>query len=131
MSVFVDASVLVAILAREPDSQAWLDQLSQTAGLMTSPIAIWEAVRATARILETSTDAAHAQLLVLLNAFGVRTVEIGSMDAVEALRAHQVYGKGNHPAKLNMGDCFTYACARTNNATLLYKGDDFALTDLA
>lgn len=131
MSAFIDASVLVAILAKEPDRPAWLDQLRDTASLTTSPIAIWEAVRATARILETPTEAAHAQLLVLLNVFGITTVDIGSSQAAEALHAHQVYGKGNHPAKLNMGDCFAYACAKTSGARLLYKGDDFAQTDLA
>jgi ribonuclease VapC len=41
------------------------------------------------------------------------------------------YGKGRHPARLNMGDCFAYACAKTNDARLLYKGDDFSHTDLA
>jgi ribonuclease VapC len=42
-----------------------------------------------------------------------------------------MYGKGNHDARLNMGDCFAYACAKANGAKLLYKGGDFALTDLA
>jgi len=48
-----------------------------------------------------------------------------------ALDAYREFGKGRHPARLNMGDCFAYACAKTNNARLLYKGDDFAQTDLA
>ena len=48
-----------------------------------------------------------------------------------ALDAYQTYGKGRHPAGLNMGDCFAYACAKVNDARLLYKGDDFARTDLA
>ena len=50
---------------------------------------------------------------------------------MEAVSAHARYGKGHHDARLNMGDCFAYACARTNNARLLYKGDDFSRTDLA
>lgn len=41
------------------------------------------------------------------------------------------YGKGRHPAALNMGDCFAYACAQAHRARLLYKGEDFARTDLA
>ena len=48
-----------------------------------------------------------------------------------ALDAFQRFGKGHHPASLNMGDCFAYACAKTNSARLLYKGNDFANTDLA
>jgi ribonuclease VapC len=54
-------------------------------------------------------------------------VEIGHA----ALQAFARYGRGRHPAQLNMGDCFAYACARARNVQLLYKGDDFARTDLA
>lgn len=48
-----------------------------------------------------------------------------------ATAAYDRYGKGRHPARLNMGDCFAYACAKTHDARLLYKGDDFSKTDLA
>ena len=40
------------------------------------------------------------------------------------------YRRGRHPAALNMGDCFAYACARANGAKLLFKGDDFGGTDI-
>lgn len=63
---------------------------------------------------------------------GLRLVPIGQAELVAALDAYQTYGRNSgHAAKLNMGDCFAYACTKTNNATLLYKGDDFAKTDLA
>lgn len=58
-------------------------------------------------------------------------VAIGSAEIAGALDAYQHYGKGRHPAKLNMGDCFAYACAKANDARLLYKGNDFVHTDLA
>lgn len=45
--------------------------------------------------------------------------------------AYAQFGKGRHSAALNMGDRFAYACAKSNRATLLYTGDDFARTDLA
>ncbi|HIV77516.1 MAG TPA: type II toxin-antitoxin system VapC family toxin, partial [Candidatus Sphingomonas excrementigallinarum] len=60
-----------------------------------------------------------------------RMVEIGETEAQGALDAHARYGKGHHPARLNMGDCFAYACTHSHHAELLYKGEDFALTDLA
>jgi ribonuclease VapC len=47
-----------------------------------------------------------------------------------ALWAHLQFGKGRHPARLNMGDCFAYACAKVHGAPLLYNGGDFALTDI-
>ena len=62
---------------------------------------------------------------------GLRVVSIGELERDEAIRAAARYGKGHHPARLNMGDCFAYACAKTNDARLLYKGDDFSKTDLA
>ena len=66
-----------------------------------------------------------------LTRFHVETVAIGERETAIAVNAHHRYGKGNHRAQLNMGDCFAYACAKANDAKLLYKGDDFALTDLA
>lgn len=47
-----------------------------------------------------------------------------------AREAYRRYGRGNHPARLNFGDCFAYALARISNEPLLFKGDDFARTDL-
>ena len=47
-----------------------------------------------------------------------------------ALDAFDRFGKGRHPAALNFGDCFAYACARFAEAPLLYKGDDFPQTDI-
>ncbi|WP_446721531.1 type II toxin-antitoxin system VapC family toxin [Methylobacterium sp. DCY52] len=44
--------------------------------------------------------------------------------------AHARYGKGRHPARLNLGDCFAYACARVHRVPLLYVGDDFPQTDI-
>ena len=47
-----------------------------------------------------------------------------------ALQAYAQFGKGRHPAALNMGDCFAYACARAHGAALLFKGEDFSRTDV-
>ncbi len=58
-------------------------------------------------------------------------VSIGAEELRFALEAHARYGKGRHPAALNMGDCLAYACAKANQAKLLYKGGDFAKTDMA
>lgn len=54
-----------------------------------------------------------------------------SVDQVEIARAtYRRFGRGNHPAALNVGDCFTYALAKSTGEPLLFKGDDFARTDL-
>jgi ribonuclease VapC len=58
-------------------------------------------------------------------------VAITDREWVISAEAYARFGKGRHPAALNMGDCFAYACAESNSARLLYKGDDFSRTDLA
>ena len=47
-----------------------------------------------------------------------------------AIRAFERFGRGRHPARLNMGDCFAYACAEDLGLPLLFKGEDFPLTDI-
>ncbi len=58
------------------------------------------------------------------------SIEPGNDLAGMAMAAYLRFGRGFHPAKLNLGDCFAYALAKTLDAPLLYKGDDFALTDI-
>jgi len=60
----------------------------------------------------------------------LRVVPIASEEADLALDAHQRFERGMHPAALNMGDCFSYACTRRHDAIILFKGQDFAQTDL-
>lgn len=132
MTVFVDASALVAIVMKEADALHLIDRLGEHDVRLTSGIALWEAARAVAKGSRISTEAAWQICERLRTDFGIDVVSFGTADAVEAIDAHQRYGKGTgHPARLNMGDCFAYACAKTNEARLLYKGDDFIHTDLA
>jgi ribonuclease VapC len=58
------------------------------------------------------------------------SVAFDEQQSVLALDAYRHWGKGNHPAGLNLGDCVSYALARTLNAPLLFKGEDFARTDV-
>lgn len=61
---------------------------------------------------------------------GFSFVSIGEHEFELTANAYAEFGKGRHPAALNMGDCFAYACAKANGATLLCKGDDFGKTDI-
>jgi ribonuclease VapC len=56
---------------------------------------------------------------------------LGNANSTSPQKAYAKFGKGRHAAALNMGDCFAYACAKANRARLLFKGDDFAKTDIA
>jgi ribonuclease VapC len=139
--MFLDASVIVAIITREP---GWEEIVKRLEGaereFEVSPVVRFEAVLGIARKLQPpdkpkskqAVAAANAAVAEFLSAIGARelavTTEIGEI----AIEAAMTYGKAvGHPADLNFGDCFSYACAKSLNIALEYKGDDFALTDLA
>ena len=129
--IFVDASAIVAILAQEPEIGLFLGVLQGPEPCATSALAVYEATLALRRLKPSSLAVARLDVTELLSDCDINLVPIGEAEQDAALDAFERYGKGTgHPAKLNMGDCFAYACARTNNAALLYKGEDFALTDI-
>ncbi len=130
MSIFVDASVLVAILAREPDHFEQGDRVLAVDAPLWSPVVRWETIAGVARATKCGDATATEMTDAFATENGFVMVAIGEAEAVAATEAHHRFGKGRHPAALNMGDCFAYACAHTNKARLLYKGDDFARTDL-
>ncbi len=130
MTLFVDASAIVAIMTDEPDAATLIDRLAEDDDRLSSSIAVWEATNALARKRRCEPIEAFASVETFRRDLGIQLVNVGPAESVFAVDAFDRFGKGRHPAALNMGDCFAYACARTNNARLLYKGDDFARTDL-
>ena len=129
--MFVDASAIVAILNNEVEASTFADALDRSPSRVTSPIAIFEATLGMSRISGVSVEEATAGVTAFLQAAGIDCVAITQEDAEAALVAFARYGKGRgHPARLNMGDCFAYAAARTRGMPLLYKGNDFTRTDI-
>jgi ribonuclease VapC len=128
--MFVDASAIIAMLANEKEGDAFADALQGAASRLTSPIAIWEAVAGLVRSYALSISEARAKVNALLEVADVRLVTIGERELDLALEAYLHYGKGRHVAGLNLGDCFAYACARSHDVPLLFKGADFDNTDI-
>ncbi|MET3411242.1 type II toxin-antitoxin system VapC family toxin [Methylobacterium sp. 1030] len=128
--MFVDASALVAILTAEPERPVLLDCLDGAVTPLTSGLAIFEAVIAVARKKAMSVADAEAEVAELIRIAGLRIVPIAEAVSAQAVTAHARYGKGRHPARLNLGDCFAYACAQVHGVPLLYVGDDFPQTDI-
>ena len=129
--MFVDASALVAILLKEPEAPHLLNRMSDET-TYTSPIAIFETVLALMKQRRVTRARAEQDVADLLAELGTGLVAISPEIGREALAAFEKYGKGRgHKAQLNMGDCFAYACAKMLDVPLLYKGGDFARTDLA
>ena len=139
--MFIDASVIVAILNDETDATELALRIQEDqSSKYVSPIARFEAITSLARArsgthktpssedLETARKAVSA----LLEAIGVSDITITATVGDRALKAAQTYGRAvGHKAALNLGDCFAYACATAYNSSLLYKGNDFSKTDLA
>jgi ribonuclease VapC len=125
--IAVDSSALVAIAAEEPDWRRYLEPLldSSDGGVIT-PI---NYVETGVILVRRGFVPSHRQFDQWLSSIDV-AVDEGRALGSSALAAYLRYGKGVHPARLNLADCFAYALAKQLDAPLLYKGDDFARTDV-
>jgi ribonuclease VapC len=130
VTIFADASALIAIVAHEPDALALADCLDADKARLCSAMSAWETVAGLCRSYTFSVASARARVRLFLDALDFTFVAIGEAEFELAAEAYAQFGKGRHAAGLNMGDCFAYACARSNRANLLFKGDDFARTDI-
>ena len=129
--MFVDASAIVAILTGEADAEDLAATLDAAKQPITSPIAVWEATVSIARKTGRRAEAELPEVRAFLDLAQVRIVAVDIAVAVAAIAAFDRYGRrSGHPADLNMGDCLAYASAKGRNIPLLYKGKDFASTDV-
>lgn len=128
--MFVDASAMVAITAPEEEGSALTARLDRAEHVHTSAIAIYEAVLGLARSRNMSVAEAENAINGFLEQTQAEIMPIDAEIGRGALRAFDRFGRGQHPARLNMGDCFAYACARALDVPLLFKGDDFGQTDI-
>ena len=124
----LDSSALIAILLDEPERREFNEKIEADPTRLLSAVTFVEA----ALVLETRKgDAAGRELDLLLHRAGVELVAVDADHAELARRAYRRYGRGRHPAGLNFGDCFAYALAQISGEPLLFKGNDFAQTDVA
>jgi ribonuclease VapC len=130
--MFVDASAIVAIIKPEPEGPRLSAALETVRAAITSPLALVESVMSLSQQKKLSPQVAQAEVMNLLTRAHVVVEAIDARTAELAIEAHSLFGKGSrHPARLNLGDCFAYAMAKQHGVPLLYKGNDFAQTDLA
>ena len=125
--MIIDTSAVLAVLLAEPDAEHYEKTIAHTLPRQMSAVGLLEA----AIVLESRGGMAAAdELDLFLQAAEIELVAVTAEQAQAARRAWRRFGKGNHPAGLNFGDCFAYALAETNNEPLLFKGEDFARTDI-
>ena len=128
--IFVDASALIAIIAGESEAEEFANVLDAQRLRLCSAISIWEAAAGLCHSYSFSVSSARAQVRRFLDVADFQFIEIGETEYEAAIEAYAQFGKGRHSARLNMGDCYSYACAKTRGAKLLFKGDDFTKTDI-
>lgn len=131
MSVFLDASAIVAIIAREPEADTFAARIDWETNRLTSALAIWEAARSLPNARGADFAEARELVAALVKAADLAIVPVGEVELALALDTHAKYGRGVSPANLNFGDCFSYACAKRHGAALLFKGEDFIQTDIS
>ena len=123
----IDTSALLAILKVEPEALAFVDALKEPSPRRLSTATLLETRIVVERQLG---PAGQAELDLLLSRAAVTAVPLEELHVHWALQGWRRYGKGRHPAALNLGDCFSYGLAKALNAPLLFKGTDFAATDV-
>lgn len=123
----IDTSALYAIVASEPERPIFVQAIAADPVRLISSFTLFESlVVIRSRLREAGLDRFRAFL-------AKATIQIVPFDADQAEAAHATwdrYGKGRSPAALNLGDCCSYALAKTRSQRLLFKGDDFTLTDI-
>ena len=124
--IVADTSALVAILLREPEATIFTERLLASDVCIAAPTLLELLIVTHSRrgpALAQDAELLVEKLSLRINAWEERHVAL-------ARQAFARFGKGRHPAKLNFGDCMSYALAKSLDAPLLYKGNDFALTDI-
>ena len=123
----IDTSAILAILLREPDSERYEQAIADSWPRRMTAVALLEA---TMVVEGRGSIEASDDLDAFLKRTQVELVPVTPEHVDAARQAWRRYGKGNHPASLNFGDCFAYALAAVSGEPLLFKGEDFALTDI-
>jgi ribonuclease VapC len=127
--MIVDASALIAILRDEPDAGEYARAIERATVRRISAVNYVEA----AVVIDGSREPVASRRFDQLVAHAKIKVEPVTQEQARIAReCYRDFGRGSgHPARLNFGDCFAYALAKVLDEPLLYKGDDFAKTDLA
>lgn len=126
--MIVDSSAIVAILLAEPERQVLLEAIQQAPEVAMTAASYLEVGMV---VDGRGNPVLSRQYDALLEALGIEVVDTTAEQARVARAAHRDFGRGSgHPARLNFGDCLSYAAAVQNGVPLLFKGDDFTHTDV-
>jgi ribonuclease VapC len=126
--MIIDTSAIIAILFNEDDAKIYADAITRADSCKVSAATFVEA----GIVVESQTkNSGSRQLDAFFRRAAITIEPVTEEHAHIARQAFTDYGKGRHPAGLNYGDCFSYALSKATGEPLLFKGKDFAKTDLA
>jgi ribonuclease VapC len=125
--VILDSSAVVAVLLRESTQKELATKLRDADLVGIGAPTLFETGMVMVGVMGEQGRGLVAQFL---EAFDVEVIPFGESHWQEAVEAFSRYGKGRHPARLNYGDCMSYAVAQASKMPLLYVGNDFAQTDI-
>jgi len=126
--LIVDTSAVIAILRTEPEAAAFVEAIEAADAVRISAASYVEMGAVVDSLRNPSESRRFDEFL---REAEVQLEPVSSEQAYLARAAYRDFGKGSsHPARLNYGDCFAYALAKARREPLLYKGGDFALTDI-
>lgn len=129
--MFIDTSVFVAILCQEEEAERFARAIEGATAKFTSPLVRLEASMVLATRQGRTPRAAETDFDAVLQEARIQIVTITDEIGRLSVEAFERYGKGRgHPAQLNLADCLSYACAKAYQVPILFKGRDFAKTDL-
>jgi ribonuclease VapC len=123
----IDTSAIVAILLREPEAEEFSRRITETPARLISAVT---RVESSFVIEGRFGEPGRIDLDRLLTDARMEIAEVTAQQVEIAIDAFRRYGKGRHRARLNIGDCFAYALAKATGLPLLFKGADFAVTDI-
>jgi ribonuclease VapC len=125
--IVVDTSAIVAIVRQEAEGPIFTEILDASSAAIMSAVTFVEThLVLIGRRFQPDVKSIESTIAAL----GIEVVDVMHDQASLAVRSFLAYGKGRHQAQLNLADCFSYALAKSRGAPLLFKGEDFAETDI-
>jgi ribonuclease VapC len=123
----LDTSAILAILLEEPEAAQFVHLIGEDRVRLCSAVTF---VEASIVLRNRKGERGQQKLDLFLRRAKVQIVAVDAKQAEVARDAYERFGKGKHPAGLNLGDCFSYALSKSANEPLLFKGGDFSKTDI-
>ena len=122
--IVVDTSALMAVVLREPSAESCKVAMADADRMAISAATVAEAM------IVADRKGLGEPMRRLIGNLGLEVVAVTSADSGRIADAYSLWGKGVHPARLNLGDCFAYALAKERRCPLLFVGEDFSQTDI-